>query len=465
MISTLSQPLTPHLLQSKKETIDRKRSILYLISSYLRENNFTTTADSLESEAQLSNDFEVCDNIDLENILQEYSSYYHAKFNKSPKIIKQSRGQRLASMPPPPPKDAKKKSCFAIPSKLSPSEVVKNQEPEDFAFDIRRLLPKKISEEPSPLLAQRNLKPLCDFEGYSSDWREMAEIILKEVVPNNLGIKFSDCIGLENSIELLKEAVIYPPLYPCIFSGLFSPWNGILLYGPPGTGKTLLSRAVACECQTIFFNLTSSTFIHKWRGDSEKMLKVLFDLAKFYSPSTIFIDELDSIASGGADFQHDATRRFKSELLIHLDGILKDHRDIFILATTNKPWDLDSAILRRFDKRILVDLPNEENRSHMFKYYFSSNRSIHFGNDDFLEMARATPNFSGSDIKVACREAYMRKFREEIGRLKGNSRADILVVPPPNLKDVLGAVGGVRPVTNSSLQDKYLKWHADFGCL
>uniref|UniRef100_A0A1Y1NA29 AAA+ ATPase domain-containing protein n=1 Tax=Photinus pyralis TaxID=7054 RepID=A0A1Y1NA29_PHOPY len=300
---------------------------------------------------------------------------------------------------------------------------------------------------------------MCEFEGYSSEWREMADVVLKEVVPSSLGVTWSDCVGLEQCVQLLKEAVIFPLWHPGLFTGLIAPWRGVLLYGPPGTGKTLLSKAVACESKMMFFNVTSSAFIHKWRGDSEKMLKVLFDVAKLHAPSTIFVDELDALTAT-CDFQHDASRRFRSELLVQLDGVLSDSGQVFILATTNRPWDLDSAILRRFEKRVLVDLPAKEARSEIFKYYFSNNGD-RFTEPELKEMAERSADYSGSDIKVACREACMAKLREKIAA-KG-TRIDKLKVNSPGVEDVIRALTKVRPVTDSSAQEKYKKWRDNFG--
>lgn len=130
-------------------------------------------------------------------------------------------------------------------------------------------------------------------------------------------MRFKDIVGLPEAKRLLKEAVLMPLKYPFFFNGLLEPWKGILLFGPPGTGKTLLAKAVATECRTTFFNISLATLISKWLGESEKMMRVLFDLARYYSPSTIFLDEIDSImtARDGGE-THEATRRVKTELLI-----------------------------------------------------------------------------------------------------------------------------------------------------
>lgn len=224
-------------------------------------------------------------------------------------------------------------------------------------------------------------------------------------------------MGLDNAKRLLKEAVLIPLKYPHFFTGILEPWRGVLLFGPPGTGKTMLAKAVATECKTTFFNISASTVVSKWRGESEKLIRVLFDLARHYQPSTIFLDELDSIMSQrkGGDSEHEGSRRMKTELLIQMDGLMKNKERVFLLAASNLPWDLDVAMLRRLEKRILVNLPSVEAKEDMLRSFIPESRST---NLNYNEFANNLENYSGSDIRLLCKEACMKPLRRLISEVE-----------------------------------------------
>ena len=129
-------------------------------------------------------------------------------------------------------------------------------------------------------------------------------------------IKWDDVSGLEGAKESLREAIIMPIKFPQLFQGSRKPWRGILLYGPPGTGKSFLAKACATECDSTFFSVSSSDLVSKWQGESERLVKNLFELAREKKPSLIFIDEVDSLCGKRTEGENESSRRIKTELLV-----------------------------------------------------------------------------------------------------------------------------------------------------
>ena len=321
----------------------------------------------------------------------------------------------------------------------------------------------------------RFLKPVGALAGYNSEMRELAVSISKDIYLQSPDVKFDDIIGLDNAKRLVKESVVYPIKYPELFHGILSPWKGLLLYGPPGTGKTLLAKAVATECNTTFFNISASSIVSKWRGDSEKLVRVLFDLARFHAPSTIFVDELESLISQrgeGFGTEHEGSRRMKTELLVQMDGLARSDDLVFLLAASNLPWMLDHAMLRRLEKRILVDLPNLAARQSMYEKFLPPVLNENIGESlkiktelDYEQLAGQSEGYSGADIRLVCKEAAMNKVRDVFDVLeKCQSAKDLprsLALGNITTEDVLVALQKTKP-SAKGLKNKYDAWQTQF---
>lgn len=205
-----------------------------------------------------------------------------------------------------------------------------------------------------------------------------AKQIFNEIVIQGDEVRWDDVAGLEVAKSALKETVVYPFLRPDLFMGLREPARGMLLFGPPGTGKTMLARAVATESKSTFFAISASSLTSKYLGESEKLVRALFQLAKALAPSIIFVDEIDSLLSSrSGSAEHEATRRIKTEFLIQWSDLAKaaagreqnekekekgDASRVLVLAATNLPWAIDEAARRRFVRRQYIPLPEEHVR-------------------------------------------------------------------------------------------------------
>ncbi|KAK3022732.1 hypothetical protein RJ639_046399 [Escallonia herrerae] len=323
----------------------------------------------------------------------------------------------------------------------------------------------------------RNQKSLFPaFE--SADMRALAESLIRDIIRGSPDVKWESIKGLENAKRLLKEAVVMPIKYPKYFTGLLSPWKGILLFGPPGTGKTMLAKAVATECNTTFFNISASSVVSKWRGDSEKLVKVLFELARHHAPSTIFLDEIDAIISqrGEARSEHEASRRLKTELLIQMDGLTRTDELVFVLAATNLPWELDAAMLRRLEKRvsfygwigiygqILVPLPEPEARRAMFEELLPS--PPYEAKLPYSLLVERTEGYSGSDIRLVCKETAMQPLRRLMAILEENEEVvpddELPKVGPIRQEDIEVALKNTRPSAHLHAP-RYEKFNTDYG--
>ena len=232
------------------------------------------------------------------------------------------------------------------------------------------------------------------------------------IVVEKPNVKWEDVAGLEEAKGMLKEAVILPQRFPQLFEGERKPWTGILLYGPPGTGKSFLAKAVATEAESTFFSVSSSDLVSKWQGESQRLVRQLFEMAREQAPSIIFIDEVDSLASSRSEGENAAQLQIKTEFLVQMDGVKKGgpKQRVLVLGATNTPWSLDPAMRRRFEKRIYIPLPDEVAREEMFRLNIGKTPN-NLTDKDFRDLARESKGFSGADISIVVRSALMEPLK------------------------------------------------------
>jgi fidgetin-like protein 1 len=332
--------------------------------------------------------------------------------------------------------------------------------------------------------------------------------ILNEIIIQGDEVHWSDVAGLQAAKKALKEAVVYPFLRPDLFMGLREPARGMLLFGPPGTGKTMLARAVATESKSTFFAISASSLTSKWHGESEKLVRALFAIAKRMAPSIIFVDEIDSLLGsrgGSGGTEHEASRRSKTEFLIQWSDLQKaaagsnhgehsgkggdgcvgqSHGDptrVLVLAATNMPWDIDEAARRRFVRRQYIPLPEAETREVQIRTLLGhQNHELSDADIEVLVQVTegtslpkcflATPSsradvgvqtgFSGSDITALAKDAAMGPLRN-LGEALLYTPMD--QIKPITFRDFEASLDNIRPSVSKAGLREYEEWAKEFG--
>ncbi|MBI2632323.1 AAA family ATPase, partial [Candidatus Pacearchaeota archaeon] len=280
---------------------------------------------------------------------------------------------------------------------------------------IKRVLPTLNVKDEEPLKEEFLQKLIITKDDFKEALKTVRPSALREVLIEKPNVKWNDIGGLFNVKQDLIEVIEWPLTNAEAFKRLgIRPPKGVLLYGPPGCGKTLLAKAVANESQANFIQVKGPELISMWVGESEKGVRKIFEKARQASPTIVFFDEIDSIASRrGLESGAKVTERVVNQLLSEMDG-LEELNDVVIIAATNRPDILDPALLRagRFDRLIMTGTPDKESRLEIFKIHTKNmplNKDV-----DLKELAQLTDGFVGADIESLCREAAIIALRKDM---------------------------------------------------
>jgi transitional endoplasmic reticulum ATPase len=312
---------------------------------------------------------------------------------------------------------------------------------------LRRYLPQiNLEEERIPPAVLEKME--VTMEDFLGAYKEVTPTAMREVYIEVTTVHWDDAGGLDDVKQRLKEAVEWPIKSPEVFTKLgIRPPKGILLYGPPGCGKTLLARAVATESEANFISIKGPEVFSKWVGESEKAIREVFRKARMAAPAVIFLDEIDSLTPKRGMGMSDSgvSERVISQLLTEMDGITT-LQDIVVVAATNRPDMVDSAVMRpgRFDRLIYVPEPDEKSRLQILKIY---TKGMPICKDvDLNQLTIATKYYSGADIEALCREAAMHTLRRDINSTE------------VAMKDFLDALKEMGPSITPDME----KWYKSF---
>ena len=292
------------------------------------------------------------------------------------------------------------------------------------------------------------------------------DLIMKE----KPDISWNEVVGLDDAKTALRESIVYPSKRPDLFP-LGWP-RGMLLYGPPGCGKTILAAATASEIDGYFINVDAASMMSKWLGEAEKNVSKLFAMARDYAekegkPVILFVDEVDSLL-GSRNSEVGGEIRVKNQFLTEMDGVNGKGKELklYVIGATNKPWSLDWPFLRRFQKRIYVNLPTLEARQNLFELYTEPLRK-----DPKLRLpmlAKLFEGYSASDIKDVCQSAQLQAVHELFN--SPNYHEPVQGETPQQPRDITIAdfrdiITRRKPSVSNEMLRAYYKWSEEFKAL
>jgi SpoVK/Ycf46/Vps4 family AAA+-type ATPase len=274
-------------------------------------------------------------------------------------------------------------------------------------------------------------------------------------------VTWGDIEGLNVAIEDIRASYTFARATPP--EGVkVKVANSILLYGPPGTGKTLLASAASNELEASFFNVKVDSLLSKYFGESSQLIAELFEEARKRSPALVFFDEIDVLTQSRDAESNSAEKRVLTSLLVEMDGLKSKSAEgfLYIIGATNRPWDMDDAMLSRFGKPVYIPLPDEKSRELILRLNLEKNG--YACEMQYEEIAALTENYSGRDLEKLCSEAVghmLRRVNLDLlsGEAEGNKEKH-LRISPVSKEEMSAALGTIRPKVRYEDIKRYETW-------